>query len=117
MRYTIICAVFLLQSCAGNTPGHTSALPVIVLPYDSSIRNNRDVKNYKYPAYDTIVDTGEFKGKVAIYGASGRLWIGPSGWTARGSIDSEGTVTVKLYPPGRREASGPRIEFTEMPTG
>ena len=120
MRTAIfISFIYLLQSCnnSSNAQGKmktTAGLPVKVLHADYKFQNHQRANNFNYPAYDTISDSAEFKDQIAAYGAAGLVWIGPKGWTGEGSLDSNGTLYVKLRPAVRQDSLCPNIVFSEI---
>ncbi len=52
---------------------------------------------------------------LGAYGAAGKVWLGPAGWTGRATSGVDGTTRVELFPKGSGPSSIRRVTYHVVP--
>jgi len=52
---------------------------------------------------------------IAAYGASQAIWLGPKGYTGSAETGADGSVAIRLFPPGGNEGKPPFVRYQLIP--
>ena len=92
----------------------TIVLPVTVIITDDATEGRQLYADH-YPKTWTLNAFDTTATPIAVYGASDRLWLGPKGYVGSGATGADGSVVVRLYPPGGSDTSAPFVNYEAIP--
>lgn len=109
-----ILATFKFTAQTQNVQTETVSLPVTKLETSFGIDGN---STPTYPKSTSVSFPSVYKSKIAAYGASYEVIIGPNNWGGKGGVGADGNRSITLYPVNGSPDKGPRIFVFIASTG
>ena len=97
-----------------STVNDSVVLPLTVIVTDDAIEG-RLLNANDYPKSITVDWFDTAAAPIAAYGASQGLWLAPKGYTGTAATGADGTIAIRLFPPGGNDTKPPFVRYYSVP--
>ena len=97
-----------------NAPAGFVSVPVTAIPTSDAMKGT-GMYSDQYPSSENLDGLDAFASQIQEYGGAYKLWLGPKGWTGSSAAGADGNTSIRLYPMGGSDSSGPHINYTLIP--